>query len=1628
MMRKQLIVLTLCLAVLLALCCVPSQADTIYANTTTWENKTYEASGALQIYNRIVVNGTATLQLNSGSQLTCVQGITVGEGSKLIIQGSGELIVGQTGQVGQYNAGIGGENGSAGEIEINGGTITVTGGEGGAGIGGGKRGGGTITINGGTVTASGGEGGAGIGGGLSSGAAVTITGGTVTAYGGNYDLCSGIGGGWFSESGTITITGGTVNAESGPDGAGIGGKGGSVTISGGTVPAVGTGDGAGIGGIRDSGPGSITITGGTVNASSAKGAGIGGGSNSQSSGAGNGGTISILGGKVTASSENGYAIGPGRNFSGSGNDGNGGTVILSWTDMSSYIKAASIIGETYTLQKEFAYTLYDTFVDVVTAENLPNKEPNTVLSPYEEGMYLSHCGDNLTYLLINQDSNVKHLKLYGYGPMWDFGSGASYFHDDTKLHTIIFMKKDDGITHIGDYAFENCTNLLGWDPGSTTSLQSIGTGAFIGCSQFFGTNADGFPIISSMSHIGEGAFGNCVSIRKFTLADDNHNFAIVDNALYDGALTRLIAYPPANTATTCVIPEGVTRIGDYAFCNCKNLTRIEVPASVTEIGAHAFENVDAEIVLAEGICIESMGAGAFANCTSMKGHITLGKQFTSIPVDLFNGCSGLTGITFPDTLTYIHGGAFKGCTGLTEITFPESLERVYGGAFQDCTNLTVPNGIPAKEIAADAFNGCTSLTSLTFPDDMTCILDRAFANCTGLTDVVLPACIGISGNGIFMNCTNLAHVMLPDGQYSGDGESMFSGCSSLTNINIPLYITAGNVVPTEYCKDCTSLVTARVAAGTETIKASAFSGCTSLTSITLPPELTAVEDGAFQNCNALTDVYFGGTAERWNNIKDSFPTGVTVHYVDDYQPFLNVIVTPCEHGTVTAEWQRQALQDGVYYNSFVQLTVTPDTGYQLKSLTVTNSHGENVDTSWQRNIFRFYHIYEYVTVTAEFEPVSGGGTEANPRQITAEDLPTTLYSGWYAVTENVTSYTTVMIRGDVHLILNAGTTLRARAGVNVSEGNSLAISGSGTLNTSHGTTQAGIGSNIDENAGTITINSGTIFAAGYSSAAAIGGGHSGSGGTITINGGTVMATGSGPSAVIGGGSGASGGTIIINGGTISATCAEGGAAIGNGKNYTGTEGSITIADGLKVTVAGAEAPALAADRVSACAENEVTVTPCGHEDEVVLSAAGETSCAHCGTAAPVPSFGSGTASDPWKINSTGRWNAVASAIENGLATSGKYFSLTENISVTTMMGLANRPFSGVFDGNGKTLTFTSEDHPEYTAPFRYTSSATIRNLHVTGSITGTNIRAAGLIGENSGTTTVTNCRVSATLSGSRLIGGFCIGTGNNLSITGCVFDGKITGNPDQSGCFVAWGTSGLSITDSIAAPKSGSAFTGGTFCHEGSTPTLTNCYYLTAFETVQGKQARSVTFAEGVTADFGMSSAAYSVSGITVYPAGLKYGSKFCAGAGDSVTMGLNCTAVPEGSALLRYDVDSGTLTKENGAWTLTLPDADVVISAVFAPAFGTPDFTLPAAITTVEEEAFEGAGMSVVLVPATCTTVGARAFKDCGSLWQIQIPAGCAIGADAFEGCTLVYVYSAAGSPAETYCQGHENCVFVEE
>ena len=122
----------------------------------------------------------------------------------------------------------------------------------------------------------------------------------------------------------------------------------------------------------------------------------------------------------------------------------------------------------------------------------------------------------------------------------------------------------------------------------------------------------------------------------------------------------------------------------------------------------------------------SIGEGAFRGCTGLTS-ITIPDSVTDIGVSAFEGCTGLISITIPDSVTSIGGVAFCDCTGLTSITIPDSVTSIGGVAFCDCTGLTsitIPDSVTA--IGASAFEGCTGLTSVCFMGDAPVVNERSF--------------------------------------------------------------------------------------------------------------------------------------------------------------------------------------------------------------------------------------------------------------------------------------------------------------------------------------------------------------------------------------------------------------------------------------------------------------------------------------------------------------------------------------------------------------------------------------------------------------------------------------------------------------------------------------------------------------------------------------------------------------------------------------------------------------------------------------------------------------------------------------------------------------------------------------
>jgi len=158
----------------------------------------------------------------------------------------------------------------------------------------------------------------------------------------------------------------------------------------------------------------------------------------------------------------------------------------------------------------------------------------------------------------------------------------------------------NSVTEIGDHAFYRCTNLTSITiPDSVTE---IGNYAFMSC-----TNLSSVTISDGVTAIGDGAFRGCKKLTSITLPDTiesmhynafdnikeviaaqkNTNFYFDNRGVLFNKITKSLLAAPSNLTGNYVIPNNITKIGNYAFRHTK-LTSISIPNSVTKIGEYAF--------------------------------------------------------------------------------------------------------------------------------------------------------------------------------------------------------------------------------------------------------------------------------------------------------------------------------------------------------------------------------------------------------------------------------------------------------------------------------------------------------------------------------------------------------------------------------------------------------------------------------------------------------------------------------------------------------------------------------------------------------------------------------------------------------------------------------------------------------------------------------------------------------------------------------------------------------------------------------------------------------------------------------------------------------------------------------
>ena len=342
-----------------------------------------------------------------------------------------------------------------------------------------------------------------------------------------------------------------------------------------------------------------------------------------------------------------------------------------------------------------------------------------------------------------------------------------------KSYTII-----NGVTYIGEHAFEYCTSLTSITIPS--GVMGIGDWAFLGCS-----NLTSITIPNGMTCIGYRAFEDCSSLTSITIPDSvvdigyyafrgcksltainvatgNQDYVSVNGVLYNKDKTTIICYPAEKNDKNYTLIDSVMWIGASAFSGCANLKNIMISDGVTSISPYAFEGCISLTSITMPDSVMLIGDYAFIGCKSL-ASITICDGVTSIGRYAFENCTSLKSITIPDSVTEIGDDAFRGCISLTAInvaTGNQDYVSVNGVLYNK--NKTTIICYPARKkdknytlidsttlILNSAFECCTSLVNITIPDSVTRIGGYAFKDCTSLMNITVPNNVTSIGDKAF---------------------------------------------------------------------------------------------------------------------------------------------------------------------------------------------------------------------------------------------------------------------------------------------------------------------------------------------------------------------------------------------------------------------------------------------------------------------------------------------------------------------------------------------------------------------------------------------------------------------------------------------------------------------------------------------------------------------------------------------------------------------------------------------------------------------------------------------------------------------------------------------------------------
>lgn len=282
-----------------------------------------------------------------------------------------------------------------------------------------------------------------------------------------------------------------------------------------------------------------------------------------------------------------------------------------------------------------------------TAEVWKNFKNIVAYNPNEDTFLTGKVGDDVYY---EWNVNTGHIRVYGTGPMYEYGSTDS---ERSPLDGKAFrsLTVEEGVTYIGKLSFSNCNSLLSAELAS--SVERFGASVFMNCHSLKYVTLP--PNIKELPY---GIFYNCKALESIDL------------------------------------PEGLTTLEQYVFENCTSLREVIIPSSVTQIKYNAFCYCVALTHLQLPPNIKVIPYNMCINCYVLES-IEIPYGVETIEHDAFCNTPSMKMVKIPSTVTSIGYSAFTVNNSLAAVYIdipPMQFSSIFSGADRETCVIYVPHG------------------------------------------------------------------------------------------------------------------------------------------------------------------------------------------------------------------------------------------------------------------------------------------------------------------------------------------------------------------------------------------------------------------------------------------------------------------------------------------------------------------------------------------------------------------------------------------------------------------------------------------------------------------------------------------------------------------------------------------------------------------------------------------------------------------------------------------------------------------------------------------------------------------------------------------------------------------------